>query len=135
MVGRDILNAMARTPRFSIRKAKSEAHEIMNICERKEDEFTLLLARESWLRCLIQRQKWKNAERVFEGELMRIPRLPYIGSLHRALVLKSGALLAWKVKDKDAWQERITQFGTEPPNKTANQIVKIGTCAIHLNDV
>lgn len=110
LVGRDILNAMARTPRFSIRKAKSEAHEIMNICERTGDEFTLLLARESWLRCLIQREKWKNAERVFEEELTRMPHLPHIGSLHRALVLKSGALLAWKVKDEDAWQERIAQL-------------------------
>jgi hypothetical protein len=39
-VGRDILNAMARTPRFSIRKAKKDAHEIMDICERTGDEFT-----------------------------------------------------------------------------------------------
>lgn len=110
LVGRDMLNAMARTPRSSIRKAKSEAHEIMNNCERKGDELTLLLARESWLRCLIQREKWKNAERVFEEELARIPRLSHVGSLHRALVLKSGALLAWKANDKDAWQERIAQL-------------------------
>jgi hypothetical protein len=109
-VGRDILNAMARTPRFSIRKAKNEAQEIMDVCERKGDEFTHFLSRESWLRCLIQREKWKRAQRVFQEETERIPRLAYIGSLHRALLLKSGALLAWKMKDEISWQERITQL-------------------------
>ena len=109
-VGRDILNAMARTPRFSIRKAKKDAHEIMDICERTGDEFTFFLSRESWLRCLIQREKWKKAQRAFQEETERIPRLAYIGSLHRALLLKSGALLAWKMKDEISWQEGITQL-------------------------
>ena len=107
LVGRDLLNAMARTPRFSIRKATEIASNIEEICMRKGDEFTLLIARESWLRCLIQREKWTQAQRVFEEEIERIPHLPYIGSLHRALLLKTGALLAWKLNDRTAWRERV----------------------------
>ena len=47
---------------------------------------------------------------MFQEETERIPRLAYIGSLHRALLLKSGALLAWKMKDEISWQEGITQL-------------------------
>lgn len=109
LVGRDLLNAMARTPRFSIRKANKLAHEIETICERKGDEITLLMVRESWLRCLIQREKWKLARRVFREEVERLPRLPYVGSLHRAILLKSGAQLAWKLGDMSTWQHRLKE--------------------------
>ena len=47
IVGRNLLNAMARIPRSSIRRANQIAREIETICMRKGDEFTLFLARES----------------------------------------------------------------------------------------
>ncbi|OGO37341.1 MAG: hypothetical protein A2W35_02605 [Chloroflexi bacterium RBG_16_57_11] len=107
LVGRDVLNAMSQTPRYSIREANQIAYKIEKICEKRGDEFTLLLARESWLRCLIQHEKWKLAQRVYQEEIERIPRLPYIGSLHRAFLLKSGAQLSWEMGDMATWQERI----------------------------
>jgi hypothetical protein len=107
LVGRDLLNAMVQLPRFGIREANKLAREIESVCERKADAFTLLLVRESWLRCLIQREKWKQANRVFRNELDRLPRLPYVGALHRALLLKSGAQLAWGLGDRTSWRKRI----------------------------
>ncbi|MFC1878686.1 hypothetical protein ACFLZW_02120 [Chloroflexota bacterium] len=107
LVGRDMLNAMVQIPRFRIREAKKLAGEIRNICERKGDEFTLLLVNESWLRCLIRREKWKQAQRVYEDELERFERLAQVGYLHQALLLKSGAWLAWQLKDITTWERRI----------------------------
>jgi len=109
LAGRDLLNATVDIPRYSIRKAKALAQEIEGICERKGDEFTLLLVRESWLRWLIQRRKWKQAERIFRAELDRLPYLPHVGHLHRALLLKSGSLLAWKRGDTSGWQGLIRE--------------------------
>lgn len=63
----------------------------------------------SLLRCLIQREKWKRAQRVYREEMERIPRLPYVGALHRALLLKSGAWLAWKLHDLTAWKTRVKE--------------------------
>lgn len=104
-----MLNATVRIPRSSIREAKALALEIEGVCESTGDEFTLMLVRESWLRWLIQRKKWKQAERIFRDEFERLPRLPHIGYLHRALLLKSGSLLAWKRGDISGWQELIRE--------------------------
>ena len=109
LAGRDMLNATVEIPRYSIRKAKALAQEIEGICERTEDEFTLMLVRESWLRWLIQRRKWKQAEQIFRSELEELPRLPHVGYLHRALLLKSGSLLAWKQGDTSGWRQLIRE--------------------------
>ena len=107
LVERDLLNAMVNIPRFGFRDAQRLSREIEGICERNGDEFTLFLVRESWLRCLIQRKKWKQAERLFHQESERFPSLPYAGSLHKALFAKTGALLAWKLGDIATWRKRI----------------------------
>ena len=109
LVGRDMLNATVEIPRSSIRKAKALAQEIEGICEKTGDEFTLMLVRESRLRWLIQRQKWNQAERIFHSELDRLPHLPHVGYLHRALLLKSGSLLAWKQGDTSGWRQLIRE--------------------------
>jgi len=109
LAGRDLLNAAVEIPRYSIRKAKALAQEIEKICERKGDEFTLMLVRESCLRWLIQRQKWKQAEQIFRSELGRLPHLPHVGYLHRALLLKSGSLLAWKRGDTSGWRQLVRE--------------------------
>jgi len=109
LAGRDMLNATVRIPRSSIRAAKALALEIEGFCESTGDEFTLMLVRESWLRWLIQREKWKQAERIFRSELERLPNLPHVGYLHRALLLKSGSLLAWKQGDRSGWQRLIRE--------------------------
>jgi hypothetical protein len=109
LVGRDLLNSMAVIPRSGIRKATQIAGEIETVCERKGDEFTLFLVRESWLRSLILHEKWIQAQQVFQEEMERIPNLPYIGALHRATLLKSGALLAWNRKDRGTWQLHIRE--------------------------
>lgn len=107
LVGRDLLNAMALIPRASIREANRIAGEIEAICERKGDEFTLFLGRESWLRSLIWSTRWKQAGRVYQEETERLSRLPYAGALHRALFYKSGALLAWELGDRETWLYRV----------------------------
>ena len=109
LAGRDMLNATVEIPRYSIRKAKTLAQEIEGFCEKTGDEFTLMLVRESWLRWLIQRRKWDQAEQIFRSELERLPRLSHVGYLHRALLLKSGSLLAWKQGDTSGWQQLIRQ--------------------------
>jgi hypothetical protein len=100
---------MVRIPRYSRRDAKSIAHNIEGISEQQDDAFTLLLIRESWLRCLLQEGKYKKAERLYQNELERIPYLPYVGSLHKALLYKSGALLYWKLGDKTTWKQSIKE--------------------------
>ncbi len=110
LVGRDLLNALARTPRFSIRASQQIARTLETICERKGDSFTLFLVRESWLRCLVQHAEWKQAERVLQKETDLLPHLPYVGPLHRALVLKTGAHLAWQRGDRTTWQQSIRTF-------------------------
>lgn len=109
LVGRDMINSMVNIPRFKFREAQNIAKESRDTCERKGDEFTFFLVTESWLRCLIQREKWIQSQRIFMEEMERIPRLPYIGPLHRALLLKSGALLAWKLHDRNTWGERVSE--------------------------
>jgi hypothetical protein len=108
-VMRDFINALAEIPRFSIREVNKVAQQIEAICERKSDEFTLLLVRESWLRALIRHEKMKQAQRIFRTEIERLPHLPYVGALHRALLLKSGAELAWKLRDIKTWEGYITE--------------------------
>jgi tetratricopeptide (TPR) repeat protein len=112
IIGRDLLNAMAKTPRFSIRKAKEISGEIDAICERTGDELKLYLARVSWLCCLIQHERWRPAERILREEIERIPRLPYVGALHRSFLLKNGALMAWKMGDLHTWKQRIVETVT-----------------------
>jgi hypothetical protein len=104
-----MVNSLVNIPRFSFREAQKLARESMDTCEQKGDEFTFFLVTESWLRCLIQHEKWKQSQRIFTEEIERIPKLPYIGSLHRALLLKSGALLAWKLRDRKTWRERVSE--------------------------
>lgn len=106
LVGRDMLTALVQIPRFGYREAQRIAHDSIDLCERNNDEFTLFLVRESWLRCLIQRGKWKRARQVYLEESERIPKLPYVGSLHLALFYKTGADLAWQLKDMKTWTER-----------------------------
>jgi len=108
-VMRDLINAMTEIPRFSIREVNKIAQKIELICERKSDEFTLLLVRESWLRALIKREKIKQAQHIFREEIERLPHLPYVGALHRTLLLKSGAELAWKLRDHKTWEIYISE--------------------------
>lgn len=107
LVGRDMLNSMARTPRFSIRAARRLANEIQGICEQKGDGFTLLLVRESYARCLIQQAEWKQASRVIREELERLPALPHYGPLHHSLLLKSSAQAAWEQGDQEQWKQQM----------------------------
>jgi len=110
LVGRDRLNALAVTPRFSIREARRLAYDVESLCERKGDIFTLFLVHESWLRCLIQHEEWKQAQRMFQEEASLLPHLPYVGLLHRALLLKSGAHLAWQRGDLSTWRQNMRPF-------------------------
>lgn len=100
---------MTEIPRFSIREVNQVARHIESICERKGDEFTLLLVRESWLRALIERGKTEIARRIFQEEIDRLPHLPYVGALHQALIYKSGAHLAWQQSDMAAWKVYISR--------------------------
>jgi hypothetical protein len=110
VVGRDRLNAMANTPRFSRRAARDLAHALMARCERASDAFTLFLVREAWLRCLIQAERWEEAHRVLSSELDLLPQLPYAGPLHHALLLKTAAQLAWRQADATGWRENARAF-------------------------
>lgn len=107
IVMRDLINSLVEIPRFSIREVNQIAAEIEKICEKKEDEFTLLLVREAWLRSLVRRDKFVTARLMFDEEMRRLPHLRTVGALHKALLLKSGADLSWKLNDLDAWRSRI----------------------------
>ena len=107
LVNRDTLSNMARTPRFSIRHAKRLAQMTEAHCEHNADVFTLFIAQETWLRCLVAHAEWKQAERVLEEEIQLLPRLPYVGFLHKALLLKTYAFLAWQQKDYEMWQKQM----------------------------
>lgn len=109
LVKRDLINAMVRIPRFSIREVCKVVRQIETVCARKSDEFTWFLVRESWLRCLIERGKWKQAQQVFSEETKHLSHLPYVGALHRALLFKSGAQLAWKLHNSEAWKVYVTE--------------------------
>jgi hypothetical protein len=108
-IGRDMLNAMSLIPRYSIREAQKIAHKIISINEHRNDGLSLLMARESWARCLIQQGKLKQAERIFTEENERLHLLPQAGFLHRALLFKTGAHIAWEMKDLDLWKERTRE--------------------------
>ncbi len=109
IVMRDLVNSVVEFPRFSIREVNRIAYRIQSICERNDDQFTLLLVREAWLRSLIKFDKVKLARRVLEEEIGRLPHLPYVGALHKALLFKSGARLAWQTHDRDAWNLYMCQ--------------------------
>lgn len=109
LVKRDLINAMVEIPRFSIREVNKVARQIVSVCERKGDELTLLLVRESWLRAFIKRDKNEPAQRIFKEEIERLARLPYVGALHQALLFRSGAQLAWKMRDMETWKVYVTK--------------------------
>jgi len=109
LVKRDLIIAMVEIPRFNIREVNKVARRIASICEHKGDEFTLLLVREAWLRSFLKREKTKLARKIFQEEIERLPRLPYVGALHRALLFKSGADLAWKLHDMGEWKTYIAE--------------------------
>ncbi|MCI0552213.1 MAG: hypothetical protein L0287_14775 [Anaerolineae bacterium] len=109
IVMRDLVNSVVEFPRFSIREVNRIAYRIQSICERNDDQFTLLLVREAWLRSLIKFDKTKLAGNVLEEEIGRLPHLPYVGALHKALLFKSGARLAWQTHDRDAWNVYMRQ--------------------------
>jgi hypothetical protein len=108
-IGRDMLNTMSLVPRYSIREAQKIAHKIISINEHRNDGLSLLMARESWARCLVQQGKLQQAERIFIEENERLHLLPQAGFLHRALLFKTGAQIAWEMKDLDLWKERIRE--------------------------
>ena len=109
LVGRDTLTNLSCTPRFSIRQARRIAREIENQCERKGDTFTFFLARESLVRCLIQHEEWKPAYKLLGEEVALLPRLPYVGTLHRALLFKTQALFAWHSGDRQSWKLHVSE--------------------------
>lgn len=109
IVMRDLVNSVVEFPRFSIREVNRIAYRIQSICERNDDQFTLLLVREAWLRSLIKFDKAKLARNVFEEEVGRLSHLPYVGALHKVLLFKSGARLAWQTHDLDEWNVYIRQ--------------------------
>ncbi|MEP0824792.1 MAG: hypothetical protein HRF40_04835, partial [Nitrososphaera sp.] len=112
LVLRDLINSLVLLPRYSIREVNKIAKHIESVCERNNDPFTLLLVRESWLRSQIKRGKIKFAQCLFQEEVNRLPYLPYVGALHKALLFKSGAELAWRQNDLDAWKIYITKAVT-----------------------
>lgn len=109
LVGRDLLNSLALIPRFSIREAKQIAHQNKAFSEKYGDQLTYVLSQESWLRCLVEKGKLKDAQKVYRELAEQIPTISHIGSLHKSLLLKSGAKLAWEMGDKKSWFERISQ--------------------------
>ena len=103
IVMRDLINSVVEIPRFSIREVNKAAHRIQSICERNDDPFTRFLVREAWLRALIKFDRAKLAKHVLDEEIEGLSHLPYVGALHKALLFKSGARLAWQTHDLDAW--------------------------------
>ncbi len=109
LVGRDMLTNLSRTPRFSIRQARRIAREIENQCERRGDAFTLFLVRETWARCLIEHEEWKRAQHTLQAEESLLPHVPYIGPLHRVLMLKTQAYFAWRQGDHQSWKLYVSE--------------------------
>lgn len=109
IVMRDLINSLVEIPRFSIREVSKIAYGIQSICERNDDQFTLLLVREAWLRALIKSDRVKLAGTILEEEIERLSHVPYVGALHKALLFKSGARLAWQTHDRDAWEVYMRQ--------------------------
>ncbi len=109
IVMRDLINSVVEIPRFSIREINKIAYRIQSICEYNNDPFTLLLVREAWLRALIKFGKTKLAKSVLEEEVEKLSHLSSVGALHKALLFKSGAQLAWQTHDRDAWRVYMKQ--------------------------
>jgi len=109
IINRDLINSLVQIPRFSIRDVNKTAHQGELICEHNGDKLTLLLIHEAWLRSLIVHKKWKQAKQILEAEIQSLPHLTQIGSLHKVLLFKVGAQLAWKLHDLETWKEYVTQ--------------------------
>ena len=107
--GRDLLNSVARTPRFSIREARRLASQLAATCESTGDVFTFFLVRESELRCLVQHANWAEADRLVRQAQALLPELPYVGPLHRLLLFRGAADLAWRRGDWAGWRENVRE--------------------------
>lgn len=108
-VGRDTLNAMVNVPRYSIRKVNQIARDIEKACEKTGDELSLIMAKESISRCLLQQGKLTEAIFIFREENERITRLSHAGALHRVLIMKSEAHLSWVQNDLKLWHDQILE--------------------------
>jgi hypothetical protein len=112
---RDILNALANIPRFSIRQATQIYHDICRNSERSGfkasggSSLTILMGKESYIRCLIKYEKWKTAQHLERELLDQLDSDPAAGALHRALILKTCAQLSWQRDDQAGWREKITR--------------------------
>ncbi|HET7144442.1 MAG TPA: hypothetical protein VFI68_10520 [Anaerolineales bacterium] len=108
-VKRDFINATVEIPRFGFRELNKIARQIEALCEQNSDGLTLLLIHESWLRSLIKHEKIRQAQHILREEIERLPNLPQAGALHRVLLFKSGADLAWKVHDHESWESYVIE--------------------------
>jgi len=109
IINRDLINSLVEIHCFSIREVNKLAIQGEMIGERNGDELMLLLIHEAWIRSLIVHQKWRQAQQIFNEELTRLPHLQHVGALHKVLILKGGALLAWSLRDKESWKAHITE--------------------------
>jgi hypothetical protein len=112
IVIRDIINSMVRIPRFSIREVRQAVGQGERSCEKSQDRLTLLLLREGWLRSLVTFEKWKEAQKIFEQEIAEMPHVPSVGPLHKVLLLKVGAKLAWGMGDHTSWKSLVQECWT-----------------------
>jgi hypothetical protein len=112
IVIRDVINSMVRIPRFSIREVGLAVHKGELGCEKSQDRLTLFLLHEGWLRSLVVFKKWKEAQKIFDKEITDMPHIPSLGPLHKVLLLKMGAKLAWGTGDLVSWKTRVQDCWT-----------------------
>jgi len=112
LVSRDRLNAMVNVPRFGLRAARRVAEASRAVCEQTGNGFALFLVQESWLRSLVERRDYKPAHRLLAEARDLLPRLSQSGPLHRALLHRTAAKLAWLEGDRAAWRQNAVDFAT-----------------------
>jgi transcriptional regulator with XRE-family HTH domain len=111
----DRLNAMQHLPRASLHEARRMAQEAWRVSEKLDDDWQplarLLVAR-SYANLCLSRDHAHEARTVLESHLNTLDQVPYCGTFHKVMLLRTWARALSIEAEWDAWQATIRQAQT-----------------------
>jgi hypothetical protein len=93
--------------RFAISQMEFWTNTARKSCEHRaepEDPLLVLLLNTSLADAYIQHKNLKKAHQVLRNEYDHLSQIPFIGALHKTMLLKSYAHLTWVEGNQDDWQ-------------------------------
>ncbi|MBF6590343.1 MAG: hypothetical protein IVW57_07405 [Ktedonobacterales bacterium] len=107
-VYRDKIDALLGLPRFAVSEVAGLADQVERICQRRAnplDPLWVVMTRRSEAHAYLRHGNLTRASQVMEAQVARMETVPFIGPLHRAMLLKVSARILWAAGARDAWED------------------------------